>query len=201
MLICTGYRLGMTHGEVDDIDSFDNRAAARRETEAESFQQGDCIERTVLNLIGAYENVVARANWLIFHVAGPEASRDKRDKLKVGLAKVAEGVDGWSQDGFDALFDQVEGVRQRLAHMLWIDSITGEWPDRTLRIVVPGRKGQRRARSELEWLDSGWSVKHTHIVEFEEQELVETLQRLWLLRGQLLQLRRAIGVRDMNLRG
>ncbi|MFI8771286.1 hypothetical protein ACIGKQ_03915 [Gordonia sp. NPDC062954] len=189
----------MTGDQHDDLDDFVEWTRRYRLKEQESFQPQGAIEQTVLNMIGAYENVVSRANWLCFHQAGPDGVAD-RERLVPALRRAIEaaGIEDWSIDAFATQFDKVNTARNRLAHMLWVDEVTGDWPNRSLRVVVRGKVGEPKGRGELEWFADGWSRKNTHTVQISEQELYRTLDRLWSLRNSLLKLGRAFSIAAEN---
>jgi hypothetical protein len=82
--------------------------------------------------------------------------------------------------------DEVNKVRQRFAHLLYINEITGEYPTRTLifaRLGTPSEPYVRRRESlGLKWRDREWTQQSRFIDSISEKEPRDTLDKeQWLI--------------------
>lgn len=149
-----------------------SQAELHRRNEENSFRLAEYIERSALNVIGAYQNVVDRVQWLKFHQAGPGAVLNERDKDKLPkvLREIAERASiAWPHDEFCSLLATVKQVRNKLAHMSWIHSIEGEFPDRVLTVVIA---------EQPEWVEDRWSKQPFRREEIRESEIGEAMGAL-----------------------
>lgn len=162
----------------------DNR---RQYVEADNFQPSENLERTVLQMIGGWEQVRAQVNFNSFTDAGPDAEWAGSDKLAKTLremaiaARIRHPHDEWAR-----VADEVSKVRHKFGHMLHVDETEGEYPHRTLHFTRLGGEGeQRRRRGDslgLSWRPDEWAQQVRHRDSVTEQELWQTLDKeYWLI--------------------
>lgn len=153
----------------------------------EILRPSENLERTVLTVIGGWELVRAQVNFNSFTDAGPDAEWARSDKLVKTLREMAVNLrirhphDQWSR-----LATEVSNVRHKFGHMLYLEDVEGEIPNRTLHFMRLGAEGeQRRGRGDLlglSWRDDEWSYEARHRDTVTEQELWQTLDKeYWLL--------------------
>jgi hypothetical protein len=159
----------------------------RRFIEADTFRPSQNIERTVLQVVGGWEQVRAQVNFNSFTEAGPGAEWAGSDRLAATLrelalaARIRHPHQEWAR-----VANEVNDVRRKFAHMLSLDETEGEYPYRTLYFRRLGAAGAvRRGRGDqlgLRWLDEDWAIQDRHRDSVTEQELWETLQKeQWLV--------------------
>jgi hypothetical protein len=176
-------------------------AAARRfdeqaRKEREAWHLAESLEGSAWNIVGCWQSLVAEVNFMYFHAVGPGAPPSGEKKLPATVRKVAEiyGV-RWPHDEWAAAVDRVGKVRHKLAHLLYIDSVSGEEPHRTMTIMRLGRPGDPRKGpdghpGELSWRqlpddddpdDVGWSQMTMHLDSITEDEMSDVLATLrWM---------------------
>jgi hypothetical protein len=159
----------------------------RRYDVREILQPSENLERTVLTVIGGWELVRAQVNFNSFTDAGPDAEWAGSDKLAKTLREMAVSLrirhphDQWSR-----LATEVSNVRHKFGHMLYLEDVEGEMPNRTLHFMRLGAEGeQRRGRGDslgLSWRDDEWSQQSRHRDSITEQDLWQTLNKeYWLI--------------------
>ena len=166
-----------------------DRSTGRRRSfiEADAFRPSQNIERTVLKVLGGWEQVRAWVNFSSFTEAGPDAEWAGSDKLAATLrrlaltARIRHPDDEWAR-----VANEVNRVRRKFAHMLYLDETEGECPHRTLHLTRLGAAGEvRRGRGVelgLRWLSEDLATQDRHPDSVTEQELWETLQKeYWLI--------------------
>ena len=113
----------------------------------------------------------------------------------------------WPHQQWSAVAARAKLARHELAHMLYIFSVTGDMPDRTINIVRLGEPGSPRKNpdgtpGELSWRDETWSTRTRHMAPIREQALIEALQGIkWMIdccRG-LLRIRDIIAEENADL--
>lgn len=153
----------------------------------EILQPSESLERTVLTVIGGWELVRAQVNFNSFTDAGPDAEWAGSDRLAKTLRELAVSLrvrhphDQWARAS-----REVSNVRHKFGHMLYLEDVEGEMPNRTLHFMRLGAEGeQRRGRGDslgLSWRDDDWSQQSRHRDSVTEQELSQTLQKeCWLI--------------------
>ncbi|MBF6323914.1 hypothetical protein IU451_15450 [Nocardia cyriacigeorgica] len=180
----------------DSLEDISRRFDEQQRIEEEAWHPAESLERSAWNVVGCWQSLVAEVNFMYFHVAGPGARPSSETKLPATIRKVAEiyGV-RWPHDEWSAAVDKVGKVRHKLAHLLYIYSITGEEPHRTMTIMRLGgpqgpRKGPDGHRGELSWRQvpddknpdlAAWSQMTMHLDTITEDELSEVLEEmLWM---------------------
>jgi len=114
------------------MDEFRRRIERDRLNEQSSFLLDESLECSALNLIGAYENVFVRVQYLRAQQVSRGAGLDLKDQDRPPkvLNRIAKNASiAWPHDEFSTMFDLAHTVRSSLAHMWWIHSIEGERPD------------------------------------------------------------------------
>ncbi|WP_330186001.1 hypothetical protein OHB26_39500 (plasmid) [Nocardia sp. NBC_01503] len=119
------------------------RVEERGRKAAAAWEPARSMEGLVLQVIGCWELVVSEVNAVYFHAAGPDAQPADARKLAATIRKAAEIYHiRWPHDRWANAVEQVsKGARHRLAHLLYVDEVTGERPDRTMTFVRLGRPG------------------------------------------------------------
>ncbi|WP_454198230.1 hypothetical protein [Nocardia sp. Marseille-Q1738] len=97
----------------------------RQRKEEAAWHPADSLERTAWNVVGCWQMLVSEVNFAYFHSAGPGASPLEKVTLPAKIRKAAEhfGV-RWPHDDWSAGADLTSKVRHKLAHLLYIDSVT-----------------------------------------------------------------------------
>jgi hypothetical protein len=157
------------------------RVDADRAAEDRAFRPSENLEALVLRVIGGWENLVGYVNFTRFHAAGHGADPLDEEKLPKAMREVADAARvRWPHEGWAATYADSRVARHTVAHMLYILSITGEFPNRTMNIVrlgAPGksRKGADGNPGELSWRDETWSMQTRHTAPIQEQDLIGAL--------------------------
>jgi hypothetical protein len=138
-------------------------------------------------VIGGWENLIGYVNFTRFHAAGHGADPLDEEKLPKAMREVANAARvRWPHAGWAAACTKAKMARHTVAHMLYILSITGEFPNRTMTIVrlgAPGgsHKGADGNPAELSWRDETWSMQTRHTAQIQEQALIEALEGMkWM---------------------
>jgi len=98
-----------------------------------------------LRVIGGWENFLGVVNFTRFNAAGYGAGPLQKDELAKGMREVADAVRvRWPHQEWSAMAAKAKQARHELAHMLYIFSVTGEMPDRTINIARLGEEGKPR---------------------------------------------------------
>lgn len=170
------------------IEQINAGVEAHRQAEARAFTPSKKPEALILRVIGGWENFLGVVNFTRFHVAGYGAGPLKQEELAKGMREVADKVRvRWPHQDWSALAAKAKLTRHKLAHMLYIHSVTGDMPDRTIRIARLGEEGKPRKApdgtpSELSWRDENWSAQTRHVAEVRERELIEALTDMkWMI--------------------
>lgn len=159
---------------------------ARQQAERDSFIPSSVLERLCLQILGGWQNVIGAVNFASFHAAGHGADWKPEDKLPKAMRELAEGIGlRWPHEDFAGVVAHAGAVRHKLAHMLYIMGIEGEWPERVLTFARLGHPDDPRSRGrvpgELSWVDETWSEQRMHLHSITEEELRRTLDELrWL---------------------
>jgi hypothetical protein len=161
---------------------------ARREAEARAFGPAETPEALILRVIGGWQNLLAEVNFARFHAAGLGAAPPKQEELAKAMRELAEAARvRWPHQQWSAMAAKAKLARHELAHMLYIFSVEGEMPDRTINIVRLGEPGSPRKApdgtpGELSWRDESWSAQMRHMAPIREQNLIEALQGIkWMI--------------------
>jgi hypothetical protein len=158
-----------------------------RTREEDAFVPSSVIERLVLQVIGGWELVRAYVNFSSFTEAGPEREWAGAKSLAKAMRQSAEDARvRYPHDEWSTVADEVNRVRQRFAHFLYINDITGEYPNRTLTFTRLGESGEPYGRRGealgLKWRDDEWAQQSRHEDSITEQELRDTLAKeQWLI--------------------
>jgi hypothetical protein len=181
---------------------------ARREAEQRAFRPAETPETLILRVIGGWENLLAEVNFTRFHAAGYGAAPLKQEELAKAMREVADAARvRWPHQQWSAIAAKAKLARHELAHMLYIFSVTGDMPDRTINIVRLGQPGSPRKApdgnpGELSWREETWSMQTRHMAPIREQVLIDALQGIkWMIdccRG-LLRIRNIIADENANL--
>ncbi|MGY4647664.1 hypothetical protein [Mycobacterium sp. URHB0021] len=184
------------------------RAEADRAAEQRAFWPSDNLEALVLRVIGGWENLVGYVAFMRFHAAGHEAAPLDKEKLPKAMREIAdEARVRWPHEGWGAAFTNAATVRHTVTHMLYVLSVTGECPNRTMNIVRLGAPDGRRTGAdgnpaELHWRDETWSMQTRHTAPLQEQALIGALESMkWMkdcCRG-LLRIRDILADEKANL--
>jgi hypothetical protein len=160
------------------------RVDAANAAEDRAFRPAETMEALVLRVIGGWENLLAEVNFVRFHAAGRDAGPLDQEKLAKAIRSVADDSrvrwphDDWSQWAAKCKFAR---------DMLYIESITGERPNRTMTITLLGGPGVPRKApdgnpAELAWRDDVWSMQTRSNAPITEQSLIEALHALkWMI--------------------
>jgi hypothetical protein len=150
------------------------RIEADRAAEDQAFRPAENLEALVLRVIGGWENLVGDVNFTRFHAAGHGASPPDEEKLPKAMREVADAARvRWPHAGWAATHTEAKTARNTVAHMLYILSVTGEFPHRTMNIVRLGAPGNKGAA--LSWRDQTWSMQTRHTAAIQEQALIGAL--------------------------
>ncbi|WFS11863.1 hypothetical protein [Rhodococcus aetherivorans] len=167
-----------------DLREISRRFDEQRCLEEAVFRPSSCIHETILKLQCAWSTLLEEVKHLRYHDLGREGAAQQKwpndapitkgHELRKYLAKLAKrwNVDSWFKEAdewFGAAADRVGELRNCLAHMLYIESITGERPNREIKFVmVPLTKS-------LSFRDDVWSQQLRERKTATEQELREAL--------------------------
>ena len=131
-----------TPSRLEQLEQTYAAVEAQREAEARAFRPAETPEALILRVIGGWTNLLGEVNFTRFHVAGYSAGPLKEDKLPKVMRKVADAARvRWPHQQWAAAAAKAELARHELAHMLYIFSVTGEMPDRTINVVRLGEPG------------------------------------------------------------
>jgi hypothetical protein len=164
------------------------RVAAAETAEDRAFRPAETMEALVLRVIGGWENLVAEVNFTRFHAAGYAAGPLDQERIAKAMRSLADdsGV-RWPHDEWSTWAARAKFARDMLAHMLYIESVTGERPNRALNITLLGLPGQPRKAAdgnpaELTWRDPIWSTQTRYSAPISEQSLIAALGGLkWMI--------------------
>jgi hypothetical protein len=180
----------------------------QRESEARAFTPAETPEALVLRVIGGWENLLGEVNFTRFHAAGYGAGPLERENPAKGMRQVADAARvRWPHEQWAAMAAKARFARNELAHMLYIVSVTGNMPDRTINIVRLGAPGSSRkppdgTPGELSWRDETWSAQTRHMAPVSEHALIQALRSMkWMIdccRG-LLRIRDIIADENADL--
>lgn len=145
-------------------------------------------EALILRVIGGWENVLGWVNWVRFHVAGCDAGALPREELAKGMREVADKLRvRWPHQAWSATAAKAKQARDELAHMLYVLSVEGLMPERTIYIARLGEEGKPRKAAdgtpgELSWRDEVWSSQARHAAVIRESDLIEALEGMkWMI--------------------
>jgi hypothetical protein len=136
------------------------------------------MEALTLQIIGGWEQVTAAITWQRFHVAGKDGEplTEAKKLAKVAREMADEVGVRWPHQHFGAALKHAQDTRSTLAHLLYVECISGERPDRTMRIMRLGKPGEPRQLTRgLEWLDETWSMQTRHRADILERDLISAL--------------------------
>jgi hypothetical protein len=160
-----------------------------RDVEQAAFIPSSVIERLVLQVMGGWENVISEVNFHRFAAASADGDWVDETRLAKAIRELAEESNvRWPHDQWSKVAHHAGNVRKRLAHMLYIDSTTGEYPNRTLTFIRQGkpadsyRSPKGAPPAGLSWRDRNWCQQTRHKDSITEQELRGTLDDLrWMI--------------------
>ncbi|TLF74040.1 hypothetical protein [Nocardia cyriacigeorgica] len=149
------------------------------------------LERTAWSVVGCWQMVISEVNAIYFHAAGPGAPPLVKTELPAKIRKAAEilGV-RWPHDEWSAAAERTSKARHKLAHLLYIDSISGSRPHRTMTIGRMGAPGEPHKTSDghprgLSWRHIPdpdkepdgvpWSQTTMHLDTVTEDEMADAL--------------------------
>ncbi|WP_328711626.1 hypothetical protein [Nocardia salmonicida] len=141
-----------------------------------AWQPVRSIEGLALQTIGCWQLVVSEVNFVAFHAAGSEGPFEPERKLPSTIRGIADRYRiRWPHDEWSSAADEVGKIRHKIAHFLYVDSIVGERPHRTLKFVRLGEPGAKRIidgqPAELDWRDETWSTQTRHVDTLTEDAL------------------------------
>jgi hypothetical protein len=172
----------------EQIEQTKAAVEAHRKAEERAFRPARTPEALILRVIGGWGNFLGVVNFTRFNAAGYGAGPLQKDELAKGMREVADAVRvRWPHQEWSAMAAKAKQARHELAHMLYIFSVTGEMPDRTINIARLGEEGKPRKApdgtpSELSWRDENWSVQTRHVAAIREQDLIEALEAMkWMI--------------------
>jgi hypothetical protein len=193
------------------LEQLDQTRAAveeRRAAEQRAFRPAETAEALILRVIGGWENLLAEVNFTRFHAAGYGAGTLDKEELAKAMREVADAARvRWPHQQWSAMAAKAKLARHELAHMLYVFSVTGDMPNRTINIVRLGAPGAPRKApdgnpGELSWREQAWSMQTRHMAPISEQVLIEALQGIkWMIdccRG-LLRIRDIIAEENADL--
>lgn len=173
------------------LEQLDQTRAAvdeHRQAEQRAFQPAGTAEALILQVIGGWENLLGRVNFARFHAAGYSAGTLEKEELAKGMREVADASRvRWPHQQWSAVAAKAKLARHELAHMLYILSVTGDAPNRTINIVRLGAQGAPRKTpdgnpGELSWREQDWSMQARHNAPISEQALIEALNGMkWMI--------------------
>lgn len=170
---------------------------AVRDAEQRAFEPAETMEALTLQVIGGWESVTTEITWFRYHLAGFDADELEEDSRLAKIVRLAADEIGvrWPHQPFASAITFANNTRRTLAHLLYIESIVGERPHRTMRIVRPGRPGEpRKLTRGLSWRDETWSMQTRHRADILEQDLINALAAIRSLLDCLHGLNRIRGI-------
>ncbi|CAA0134641.1 Uncharacterised protein [Mycolicibacterium vanbaalenii] len=182
---------------IQRLDETRRSVTATREAEQRALTPADTMEALALQVIGGWESVTTDITWIRFHLAGFDADELEEDSKLARIMRVAADEIGvrWPHQPFASAITFANNTRRTLAHLLYIESIVGERPHRTMRIVRPGAPGEPRQRTRgLSWRDETWSMQTRHRADILEQDLIAALAAIRSVRDCLHGLNRIRGI-------
>lgn len=172
----------------EQIQLTNAKVEAHRKAEERAFRPSEMPEALILRVIGGWENFLGVVNFTRFHVAGYGAGPLQKEELAKGMRVVADTLRvRWPHQGWSATAAMAKQARHELAHMLYILSVEGDMPHRTVYVARLGAEGSpRRAPDggpgELSWRDENWSSQTRHVAAIREQDLIGALQGMkWMI--------------------
>ncbi|ASW89728.1 hypothetical protein [Mycobacterium marseillense] len=172
----------------DQIRQTDARVEAHEKAEERAFKPSKTPEALILRVIGGWENFLGVVNFTRFHVAGYDAGPLEKQELGKGMREVADTLRvRWPHQAWSAAAAKAKLTRHELAHMLYILSVEGDMPDRTIYVARLGEEGKPRKApdgtpGELSWRDENWSSQTRHLAAIREQTLIEALDDMkWMI--------------------
>ncbi|WP_280392803.1 hypothetical protein [Nocardia wallacei] len=169
----------------------------RMKREQAAWCPDESLERTAWSVVGCWQMLVSEVNFVYFDAAGPTGDPLDKVELPAKIRKAAEfqGI-RWPHDEWSAAANRTKNVRHKLAHLLYIDSISGAEPDRTMNIVRMGGPGESRVTTTghprgLSWRyvpdptkdpdGVAWSQMTWHVDTITEAELSSVLEAMrWM---------------------
>jgi hypothetical protein len=146
------------------------------------------MEALALRIIGGFQNLLGEVSFTRFNSAGHAAGPLDRDDPPKAMRLLADDSRvRWPHDAWAKAYTRAKFARDMLAHMLFIESVTGEQPNRIMTVTMLGEPGApRRTKGgnpgELSWRDDTWSMQKRWRAPFKEEALIEALADLkWLI--------------------
>jgi hypothetical protein len=151
--------VGVTSSAVDRPSLLEQLAQTRtaveahEKAEARAFRPAEMPEALILRVIGGWQNFLGEVNRTRFHAAGAGACPLQKRELAKGMREVADALRvRWPHQQWSAAVAKAKLARHELAHMLYIFSVTGEMPNRTINIARLGKEGKpREAHDGSRW--------------------------------------------------
>ena len=145
-----------------------------------------CMERQVLRMFGLWTELQSLMKDYTLMALEGEVAREYAEKGKYSDSDILDdykkvvrrvyglGFPGWFSDNYNG----AKKVRDKLAHMINISSITGEQPHRVMTIV------RTRGFEKYEPEDGYW-LQHRYEEEIREEDLTDGIHSLKLARSML----------------
>lgn len=181
----------------DVLSPYIDKIEVQERQEAAAWHPAKSLERTAWNVVGCWQMLISEVNYIYFDAAGPTGDPLNKVELPAKIRKAAELLRiRWPHDEWSAAANQTKNVRHKLAHLLYIESISGTKPDRTMSIMRMGQPEEAQVTSTghprgLDWRHVpdpltdpdgiAWSQMTWHSDEITEAELSSTLEAMrWM---------------------
>lgn len=160
---------------------------SRRAKMKAAFIPAGTMPELMLQVVGAWTSLTSEVNLLHFHSVGPNGPPTGKG-LPATIRAVAErNCIRWPHDQWSLVCIKADKIRQQLAHFVYIDSISGDRPHRTVNLVLLGQPGApriiNRRPGELSWRDKNWTQQSSYLQVITEDTLRQTLEGIdWMIK-------------------
>ena len=188
--------------EAYDFDAIADRAEQRRQRENSVYGPSNCVFETILRLQCAWTSVIDELKAMLYFDLGAEkaAKRDQPNDAPIvrnedvgkeaarlarrrGITYWDENIDSW----FRPKAKSVSDLRNRFAHMLYVESVSGDYPHRDVAYAAIPRHESLRFRE-------GWSSQKVERLTVLESDIHAAQSDCRLLLSELFRLQNALSV-------
>ncbi|PEH77283.1 hypothetical protein CRM89_15915 [Nocardia sp. FDAARGOS_372] len=149
-----------------------------RAREREAFIPSGSMEAQAWKVMGAWQALIEEVRFMRFQDNGHERAEevvhpnaDQMPKMLRRLARV-RGV-RWPSDAVSRICLETRELRNDLSHMVYIDTVSGAEPDRTMSFWRVG---------EMTFRDEVWSQQGRYRIEVTEQQLSDAIEGVhWII--------------------